>query len=148
MSWRRCAISFHVLGDLFEFVISWPPRTIQLILTCLFFQIEYTIHRNNRGLGINIAGGKGSTPFTGNDEVLQLRCISKIWCKETEKNIYTCDWGQHSFGKSDSICTSSFIVFLVWLKIFVTYTRVLQKQISISMVVSILALHHSWTWNI
>lgn len=55
-------------------------------------EIEYTIHRNNKGLGINIAGGKGSTPFTGNDEVLQLRCISKIWCKETEKKIYTCDW--------------------------------------------------------
>ena len=37
----------------------------------LFFplQIEYTIHRNNKGLGINIAGGKGSTPYMGNDEV-------------------------------------------------------------------------------
>ena len=37
----------------------------------MFFplQIEYTIHRNNKGLGINIAGGKGSTPYMGNDEV-------------------------------------------------------------------------------
>ena len=34
-----------------------------------FLQIEYTIHRNNKGLGINIAGGKGSTPYIGNDEV-------------------------------------------------------------------------------
>lgn len=32
-------------------------------------QIEYTIHRDNKGLGINIAGGKGSTPFKGEDEV-------------------------------------------------------------------------------
>ena len=34
-----------------------------------FLQIEYTIHRNNKGLGINIAGGKGSTPYIGSDEV-------------------------------------------------------------------------------
>ena len=37
-------------------------------------QIEYTIHRNNKGLGINIAGGKGSTPYIGNDEVGEISC--------------------------------------------------------------------------
>lgn len=40
-------------------------------------EIEYTIHRNNRGLGINIAGGKGSTPFTGNDEGIFISKISE-----------------------------------------------------------------------
>jgi len=38
-------------------------------MLAIFLQIEYTIHRNNKGLGINIAGGKGSTPYIGNDEV-------------------------------------------------------------------------------
>lgn len=32
-------------------------------------QIEYTLHRDTKGLGINIAGGKGSTPYKENDEV-------------------------------------------------------------------------------
>ena len=32
-------------------------------------QIEYTLHRDTRGLGINIAGGKGSTPYKEHDEV-------------------------------------------------------------------------------
>lgn len=43
-----------------------------LLIDCVlgfFLQIEYTIHRNNKGLGINIAGGKGSTPYIGSDEV-------------------------------------------------------------------------------
>ena len=33
------------------------------------FQITYTLVRNGAGLGINIAGGKGSTPYRDNDEV-------------------------------------------------------------------------------
>ncbi|XP_068737524.1 protein scribble homolog [Montipora capricornis] len=40
-------------------------------------EIEYTIHRNNKGLGINIAGGKGSTPYTGNDEGIFISKISE-----------------------------------------------------------------------
>lgn len=40
-------------------------------------EIEYTIHRNNKGLGINIAGGKGSTPYAGNDEGIFISRISE-----------------------------------------------------------------------
>ncbi|XP_078383330.1 protein scribble homolog isoform X2 [Oculina patagonica] len=40
-------------------------------------EIEYTIHRNNKGLGINIAGGKGSTPYVGNDEGIFISKISE-----------------------------------------------------------------------
>lgn len=40
-------------------------------------EIEYTIHRNNKGLGINIAGGKGSTPYMGNDEGIFISKISE-----------------------------------------------------------------------
>ncbi|KAJ7325632.1 neurotransmitter receptor transport postsynaptic membrane to endosome [Desmophyllum pertusum] len=40
-------------------------------------EIEYTIHRNNKGLGINIAGGKGSTPYIGNDEGIFISKISE-----------------------------------------------------------------------
>jgi hypothetical protein len=32
--------------------------------------------RNGAGLGINIAGGKGSTPFKENDEVALLNFLS------------------------------------------------------------------------
>ena len=40
-----------------------------VISTFVNFQITYTLVRNGAGLGINIAGGKGSTPYRENDEV-------------------------------------------------------------------------------
>ncbi|EDO33432.1 predicted protein, partial [Nematostella vectensis] len=39
--------------------------------------IEYTIHRDTKGLGINIAGGKGSTPYKENDEGIFISRISE-----------------------------------------------------------------------
>lgn len=39
----------------------------------LSLQITYTLVRNGAGLGINIAGGKGSTPYRDNDEVSGIR---------------------------------------------------------------------------
>ena len=38
-------------------------------------ELESTIRRNNKGLGINIAGGKGSTPYIGNDEGILFQRI-------------------------------------------------------------------------
>lgn len=35
-------------------------------------QLSLTIHRQTGGLGISIAGGKGSTPYKGDDEVKHL----------------------------------------------------------------------------
>lgn len=35
----------------------------------------YTLIRNGDGLGINIAGGKGSTPYRDNDEVKLKLCL-------------------------------------------------------------------------
>ena len=70
------SISFP--GSLFDWIFrKWPISAPLLnivdteikFIIMRFLQIEYTIHRNNKGLGINIAGGKGSTPYTGNDEV-------------------------------------------------------------------------------
>lgn len=45
----------------------------QSVLTCnlcpFCFQLTLTIVRQTGGLGISIAGGKGSTPYKGDDEV-------------------------------------------------------------------------------
>ena len=42
---------------------------------CLFcFQLTLTIVRQTGGLGISIAGGKGSTPYKGDDEVRSRCC--------------------------------------------------------------------------
>lgn len=37
--------------------------------SCLASQLTLTIVRQTGGLGISIAGGKGSTPYKGDDEV-------------------------------------------------------------------------------
>ena len=50
----------------FTYCIPSPP-----------FQIEYTIHRDTKGLGINIAGGRGSTPYKENDEGIFISKISE-----------------------------------------------------------------------
>ena len=46
-----------------------PILIADVISTFVNFQITYTLVRNGAGLGINIAGGKGSTPYRENDEV-------------------------------------------------------------------------------
>ena len=47
--------------------LSWHPLVLLTNLLC--FQLNLTILRQTGGLGISIAGGKGSTPYKGNDEV-------------------------------------------------------------------------------
>lgn len=47
-----------------------PPLTALPGHVCLLcFQLTLTIVRQTGGLGISIAGGKGSTPYKGDDEV-------------------------------------------------------------------------------
>lgn len=47
---------------------------------CLFcFQLTLTIVRQTGGLGISIAGGKGSTPYKGDDEVRSHPTLCCPW---------------------------------------------------------------------
>ncbi|KAK3743341.1 hypothetical protein QZH41_013908 [Actinostola sp. cb2023] len=46
-------------------------------VTKVIEEIEYTLHRDTKGLGINIAGGKGSTPYKENDEAIFISKISE-----------------------------------------------------------------------
>ncbi len=40
-----------------------------IVFDLVAFQVEIIFTRDGGGLGISIAGGKGSTPYKGNDEV-------------------------------------------------------------------------------
>lgn len=49
------------------FPASSVPSSVMGSVLC--FQLTLTILRQTGGLGISIAGGKGSTPYKGDDEV-------------------------------------------------------------------------------
>lgn len=61
-----------------RFLLSPPAAPLprpSLDTVCLFcFQLTLTIVRQTGGLGISIAGGKGSTPYKGDDEVSSRCC--------------------------------------------------------------------------
>ncbi|XP_048590034.1 protein scribble homolog [Nematostella vectensis] len=57
---------------------SKPGEEQEMVtVTKVVEEIEYTIHRDTKGLGINIAGGKGSTPYKENDEGIFISRISE-----------------------------------------------------------------------
>lgn len=58
LKWNKLIWTF---GGRLPVHLSWPPLPI--------LQHTITIQRQTGGLGISIAGGKGSTPYKGDDEV-------------------------------------------------------------------------------
>lgn len=60
-------LSSHLLLFKMFLASSVPALTCNLCSFC--FQLTLTIVRQTGGLGISIAGGKGSTPYKGDDEV-------------------------------------------------------------------------------
>lgn len=58
LKWNKLIWTF---GGHLPLQLSWPPLPI--------LQHTITIQRQTGGLGISIAGGKGSTPYKGDDEV-------------------------------------------------------------------------------
>ena len=59
-----------------------PPLTALPRHRVFCFQLTLTIVRQTGGLGISIAGGKGSTPYKGDDEVRSCPPIpsASTWC--------------------------------------------------------------------
>ena len=50
-------------------VIAFSFSQCDVVFLCIAHQVEIVFTRDGGGLGISIAGGKGSTPYKGNDEV-------------------------------------------------------------------------------
>ena len=42
----------------------------------VFQTVETTLHKDSGGLGFSIAGGRGSLPYKGNDEVCSSSCCN------------------------------------------------------------------------